>query len=193
MKKFIQLTFILLVIAGVSSLAEAQNTLSEGKRKLIAELIVITKMDKQVNEITDVMLKSMEVTYPIGFQRALENNPNLTPKEREKLAASANESFRSFSKRFRERLPQAINYSQYIEDTVYPLYDKFFSEKELSDLVAFYKSETGKKVIETMPQIYAESTRLAQELLMPKILKLLDELMREDLENLNKSPQKTNK
>ncbi|HEY0427112.1 MAG TPA: DUF2059 domain-containing protein [Pyrinomonadaceae bacterium] len=193
MKIITHLILALLLIAGASSLAKAQNTIPEEKRKLIAEIIAVMKMDKQIVEITDTMLKSMEVTYPIAFRRTLENNPNLTPREREKLGAAVDQSFQAFSKRFRERLPLAVNYSQYIEETVYPLYDKFFTEKELADLVTFYKSETGQKVISTMPQLVAESMQAAQQTLLPKILKLLDEMMQEDFNKLGASSKQAGK
>jgi hypothetical protein len=189
MKRITQISFILLVIISAFSFAKAQNTISEEKRKLIAELIILTNVEKNVVGMTDTILQSMETTYPIAFQRALENNPNLTKKERDRLAATMKESYQSFSKRFRERLPQSVNYAQYIEEAVYPLYDKFFNEKEIGDLVAFYKTDTGRKVIDTMPQVFAESTRLSRELLLPKILKVVDELMQEDLERLSKPPK----
>ncbi len=191
MKKFIQLTFVLLVLISASFVTNAQNAnpqnaISAEKRRLISELVTVTKMDKNLSEITDALLKSMELTYPITYKRALESNPNLTPKERDRLAATMKESFERISKKFRERLPAAVNYPEYIEQSVYPLYDKFFNEKELGDLVAFYKTETGQKVIDTMPQLYAESARLSQELLLPKLLKLMDEILQEEMNKLGK-------
>jgi uncharacterized protein len=197
MKKITHLFLALFLIAGASSLAKAQNTVQntipEEKRKLIAEIIVVMKMDKQMVEITDAMLKSMEETYPIAFKRALDNNPNLTAQEREKLSAGVSEYYQSFSKRFRERLPQAVNYPQYIEETVYPLYDKFFTARELADLLTFYKTATGQKVIDTMPQLYAESMRAAQENLLPRIFKLIDEMMKEEFSKIGVPTKKADK
>ena len=37
-----------------------------------------------------------------------------------------------------------------------PIYDKNFTEKEIGDLLAFYQTETGKKVITVMPQVTLE-------------------------------------
>ena len=187
--------FLLLLILAVSfySNAHAQDEISAEKRKLIAELVVLTKTDQQIGEITDTMLKSLETTYPLGFKRALDSRTDLTPREKQKLEASLSENYLSFSKRFRERLPEAVNYPQYVEETVYPLYSKFFSEQELSDLVAFYKTPTGQKVVDTMPTLYAESLRLAQQNLVPKILILLDELLKEDLEKIGNPKKKTSK
>lgn len=188
MKKLTILNLSLILIFVSSVLAQAQNAISYEKKKLIAELVAVTKTDKQIVEITDVILKSMETTYPIGFERSVDSRKDLTAKEKEKLKAAATESFLKFSKKFRERLPQAVNYNQYIEETIYPLYDKFYTEQELRDLVNFYKTPTGQKVIDTMPQLFADSTRLAEQNLMPKLLKLLDELIREEFGNTDQPP-----
>ena len=194
MKKLTHLIFTLVLIAGITSFATAQQkAIPEEKRKLISEIITLMKMDTQIGEITDTILKSMESTFPIAVKRSLDNDPSLTPAAREKIAASSSEFFQSFSKKFRERLPQVVNYPQYIEETIYPLYDKFFTEKELADLVAFYKTETGQKLITTMPQLVAESMQMSQQILLPKMFKLVDEIMSEELNNLRKSVRQASK
>jgi hypothetical protein len=168
-----------------------QNEISEEKRQLIAEMVVLTKVDKQALEITNIMLTSMETPYLLSYNQAVEKRTDLSQSEKEKLKSSNKESYLSFSKRFRERFPQAINYSKYTEDSIYPLYDKFFTIAELKDLVAFYKTPTGQKVIETMPLLFKESSDLAQKNLLPSVLKLLDEILQEDLENVGK-PKRLN-
>lgn len=44
------------------------------------------------------------------------------------------------------------------------LYMRTFTEAELRDLVAFYKTPTGRKSLETLPVLMQESARLGQEL-----------------------------
>lgn len=44
-----------------------------------------------------------------------------------------------------------------------PLYSKYYTEKEINDLVAFYKTPTGKKMVETMPQLMNESMAIGQK------------------------------
>ncbi|WP_298714264.1 DUF2059 domain-containing protein [Chitinophaga sp.] len=38
-----------------------------------------------------------------------------------------------------------------------PIYERYFSEKDVDGMIAFYKSEAGKKMVEMMPHITAES------------------------------------
>ena len=59
------------------------------------------------------------------------------------------------------------------------VYTDTFSEEELRQLLAFYQSPVGQKVLQNMPQLTAESARLTQQRLeaaVPKVNQLLSEL-----------------
>lgn len=189
--KNLKFTFLILsfVLIGAVS-ASSQNKISETKRNLIAEIIILTKTDKQILEITDTILASTENSFQISFDRSVDQRTDLTTAEKQLLKAASKEKYQAFSRKFRERLPKAINYAKYIEDTIYPLYDKFFTESELRNLVSFYKTPTGQKVIETMPQLFREMSRLSEKTLLPDILKLLDEILKEELEDIGKTTNK---
>lgn len=62
------------------------------------------------------------------------------------------------------------------------LYTNAFSEQELKDLLAFYQSPLGKKVLENMPMLTAESARLTQAKLqnaVPQVNRLVVEMNKE--------------
>jgi hypothetical protein len=44
-----------------------------------------------------------------------------------------------------------------------PLYSKYYTEKEINDLIVFYKTPTGKKMVETMPLVMNESMKIGQK------------------------------
>lgn len=67
-----------------------------------------------------------------------------------------------------------------MEQIYYPLYDKYFTEAELKDLIAFYKSPTGRKLLHATPQLTQAAMLKSNELLMPKIMVLLNELREEE-------------
>ena len=59
------------------------------------------------------------------------------------------------------------------------LYTTNFSESELKDLVAFYQSPLGKKVLEKMPQLTQQSAQMTQaklESAVPVVNKLLEDM-----------------
>ena len=185
-KTLITLTIITFTLI-VNKSINAQSEISPEKQKLIAELVVLTKTDTQMVEITDSILASYEETYPIILEQALRSQGTLSEDELQKLTAQMTTSFQSFNKKFRERLPQKMDYNKFIRESIYPLYDKYFTEQELTDLIAFYKTETGKKVVTTMPKLFADSSKMAEVYLLPVVLQLVDEIIREEIKSLENS------
>ena len=177
MKKY--LLFIVFVIS-VLSLKQSvcsQTVVSDEKRKLISEIVSLTKMDRQMTDITDLILKSMETTYPSGFEAAVDRRTDLSPRQKENLKSKSIASYKAFSENFREHLAKDIDYKKYIDDAIHPLYDKFYTESELRDLVTFYSSSTGQKVLTSMPELLVESMKSAKEKLLPQVLKIVDQVL----------------
>ncbi|MDD2054901.1 DUF2059 domain-containing protein [Pseudomonas putida] len=78
-------------------------------------------------------------------------------------------------------LNQAIGWDKLKPDMV-KLYTSNFSEAELKELMAFYQSPLGKKVLEKMPQLTQQSAQLTQaklESAVPVVNKLLDDMTAE--------------
>jgi hypothetical protein len=71
---------------------------------------------------------------------------------------------------------------EYLTDLYTPLYVQHYSEKELRELVAFWKSPVGKKTIELMPKMTQGSYVILQKAsaeYIPEFQKVLDERMAE--------------
>ncbi len=66
-----------------------------------------------------------------------------------------------------------MSYDQIKPDLV-TMYADVFNEQELNDLVAFYKTPTGKKSIAVMPELAQKGSQLGVNKVMPHI----DELMK---------------
>lgn len=157
----------------------AQEIIIPEKRALIKELLEVTEVTKLTENVINTMLLQMERNYPQLLSGALKNEKDIEQKKERII-----ESQRRFSKRFRELYPQRVNLEQVMEQLYYPLYGKYFTEDELRDLVIFYKSPTGKKSIMVMPQLMQESMQKSSELLNPKIIQLVNEIMEEEKKRL---------
>lgn len=49
-----------------------------------------------------------------------------------------------------------------IVNLMIPIYDKYFTEKEVDELIAFYNTPIGKKMISTLPTIMKESMEVGK-------------------------------
>jgi len=75
-------------------------------------------------------------------------------------------------------LEQAVGWDKLKPDMV-KLYTSNFNEQEMKDLIRFYESPLGKKVLEKMPTLTAQSAQLTQsklEVAVPKVNQLLAEM-----------------
>jgi uncharacterized protein len=61
-----------------------------------------------------------------------------------------------------EELKKEADVASLMESMV-PMYDKYYTEKEINQLVAFYNSPLGKKTIEVMPKLTQESMQIGAE------------------------------
>lgn len=192
MKRFSQLLTVIFIIAGFAVMTRAQDQISTEKRKLIGELIAVTKIDSQMGQIVDTLLASSDTIYIANLKQTVEKRTDLTRVQKDRLLASSIQKAESFQKKFRERLPAAIDFAGYVVDAIYPLYDNAFSEKEIADLITFYKTETGQKVLSAMPRLMTDSMEVAQRTLLPKVTKLVDEILAEELAEPKQAPKPRN-
>ena len=96
--------------------------------------------------------------HMITNMKAMAQNPNLSDAQFETIAKIVKEEFGKDIDTFLEM--------------VVPVYDKHFSEAEIQELIAFYRTPIGKKAIDTMPKITNEIAPLSQQWaisIMPKV------------------------
>lgn len=66
--------------------------------------------------------------------------------DREKLQKEITDSQKQFSQKFREMYAQLVKFDQLIDEMYISLYGKFYSKRELQDLMKFYQNPTGQKL-----------------------------------------------
>ncbi|NES82181.1 MAG: DUF2059 domain-containing protein [Moorea sp. SIO2B7] len=65
------------------------------------------------------------------------------------------------------------------------LYNKYYSEDELQDLVDFYRTPTGQKTLAVMPQLTQDSMKLFNQLFVPQLIEIQQQIIQEELGDLN--------
>jgi hypothetical protein len=98
-----------------------------------------------------------------------------------KAPASKQATLETYQAKANAALDQAIGWNKLQPDMV-KLYTSNFTEKELKDLVAFYESPLGKKVLTKMPELTQQSAQLTQSKLesaVPVVNKLLADMTTE--------------
>ena len=183
----------------VGVLAQSPSTsptpdVSLEKQILIKELLELTTPQATVDAMLKAQAEQMEKDLPDMIWQAvsgMKELQSLTPEQREDVRLKVVSSSLRSGRRMYELIIEKIDFNKVLEEISVPLYDKYFTEIELRDLVAFYKSPTGKKVIEVMPNLMAESMARATDIIVPKVSELMSQIQAEETQVVTKEIQAT--
>jgi hypothetical protein len=117
--------FIILLVCLTGLQLKAQN-----KQEKITELISILHSEQMTNKMFETMLQMMKQ----------QSEKELTQEQQDKLSSFIVSELKVMIKK-------SVN-------EYYPkIYDKYFTENDIDDLVKFYKSEVGQKYLKVAPDI----------------------------------------
>jgi len=169
-----------LVLFGSWAGARAQETISPEKRALIKELLDLTGGTKNIKLMLESTLQQQEKDLPVILAQSRPQQKDRTLQEQEGEERRITEASLRIGRRMRE-VYERINYAKAIEDLSASIFAKHFNESELKDWIAFYQSPRGKKTIELMPVIFAETIASTSEILLPQLQKLMTEVIAEEM------------
>ncbi|MGH9966872.1 MAG: DUF2059 domain-containing protein [Pyrinomonadaceae bacterium] len=191
MLNIIRLAGVLIILLTLSFpvAAQQQQTTATEKQALIKELLTTLDIKKNSDAIVKTMFDQMEREMPELVWQTVSVMPEikrLTPDQLQKLREETNATMASASKRMRELFVQKIDLAKLTEEISAELYEKYFSESELKDLIAFHKSATGQKFLEVMPNFFAESMTKTRDRILPAVTELMNDISKEQTERIQK-------
>ncbi len=150
------LTVLSLCLASLVATAQdatqttAQPTAQDAaKNALAVELLEITESRKLV----DQMIPQVKTQMKTMFRQMLGN---------QQLDEDLLVVFDKYSERMVDLLKQEMRWEK-LEPHYVQIYVDVFSEDELRDLIAFYRTPLGQKMLEKMPQIMQASLAISQQ------------------------------
>jgi uncharacterized protein len=131
--------YLVTVMRRLAAALATQPNPSAKQKELIDQLITLTHLDENVRFLLDAMLERM----------TKESN------------APRSEDDKKDIERYRQLVREKIDYRGWVRGVYEPLYAKYFTEEQLADLVAFYKTPTGQQVVKALPEIEREAMQTA--------------------------------
>lgn len=127
---------------------------ADGKRESVKELMVLMKIDSMIES----MYSQMDQMFAgVGEQMGIE--------------ASEQGIFDNYMRKISASMQEEVSWKK-IEEPMIDIYMKSYTEEEIQDLLTFYRSSTGRSLVEKMPAVMGESMQLSQSMMadfMPKI------------------------
>ncbi|CAN5530632.1 hypothetical protein BH11CYA1_BH11CYA1_06120 [soil metagenome] len=112
----------------------------------------LPSMTKQISVSTPELASAMVARIAPGAPEL----PHLTDIEKKEITEKAQESVARMVQRSGELMQKNKELPQIAEDTFVSVYDKYFSEQDLKDLIAFYHTPIGEKLRLRQPAIEKE-------------------------------------
>ena len=179
-----------LALLGAVFLATAPGAsaeLSEEKRELIRELLEASGGAISTEEVTAMLLTQFEQVLGTWIEQLVADDPTLAPDDKQAMREHLGD-FDWFSKTFSARFPERIDLIAIREQAYFPLYDRYFEESELREILAFYRTPTGKKAVSVLPAIVQEGMVVSQPLLQPQVAVLVGEILAERRAEIEPTP-----
>lgn len=134
------------------------------KRALIVELLEVTTFGPTMKATAAVLLEQVEKREVARAEARGELPKDVDVAKRLRAV-------------IREEVT-AIDFSAVMKEAAIRVYSKHYTERELAELVAFYRTPTGRKSIEVLPEILRDSAEAGDKSLQP----LVDEAVSRALE-----------
>jgi hypothetical protein len=142
-----------IAIAIALPLCAAESNPGKRERELIVEILQLTSGGSTMKSVVDAILAQSEKQF-IAQAEARGDAPG-DLEERKELYALLHEEI------------AGIDLSAALAEDAIRIYAKYYSERELADLVAFYRTPTGRKSIEVLPDIVRESAEASAQSVGP--------------------------
>ncbi|HJQ71504.1 MAG TPA: DUF2059 domain-containing protein [Blastocatellia bacterium] len=181
-----RLTLIYLSLLVCPLTVVAQEPAAAKKQEVIRELLEVTGARDSATKIIDSVVAEMNKQYPLIIEQLADADPTLTPAQRKEAKKVLGEDQAKFTAKLLERIKQRVDVGKIMAEINSSLYDQYFTEDELKDMVAFYKTPTGKKTLAVLPEYFSASIRMTSEKLMPLITPIVMEIVDEEKSKLKR-------
>ncbi len=160
MKKSVLASLLIVPLFFIGTTAFCQDS----HKAAAEEMLIVSKVDKVLDPVFDRVTQMMQSQF---------NKMNV-PEDKKPV-------LEKYNRKIVEMMKKELAWEK-IKDDYIRIYTKVYSEKELKDITEFYKSPTGSKMVDRMPQLLQESMALSQKNLqkiLPEIMKATSEMQAE--------------
>ena len=160
-----RLLLLVMIAAIPATVSATEPNPSARQREVIEQILQAMNIDEMSKSVVDSMFAQIQKQF-LDEAVAKGNDPDDIEEAKELFTA------------FREHASK-INFAQLLHDAQIRIYAKYFTEKELTDIAAFYQSPTGKKMIDVMPQLMADGMKAGVDNLSPKFQEAITRALNE--------------
>lgn len=146
------LTAVLVLGAWAFAIGQTTTAADQSSRESVMKFFAAMKIEQQAQQVQDLMMN--QVTQSI--QTMVDSDPKLSPEQKRKIIDSITPELAFF----RTLYPIA----EMLQDMA-PVYQKHFTDTDFNQIIAFFESPVGQKMLNESPKMMQES----MQVIMPKM------------------------
>lgn len=127
----------------------------------VAEIIDLSAK-APYEKMMSILSDRIQSGFLLGLAQAMRQNP-VAPEHQAQAQQIIEKHSKDFAARLKAHLDKSVPWDALASDVYAPLYLKHFTPAETDALLAFYRSDTGKKFVETVPVLMQEATQAVNE------------------------------
>lgn len=172
------IAFLLLALTTLDVVGQGSSDV-EKKKALIHEFRKLTGADT-VNLGIDITLDGAKG----DFAAMVEQAEGISAEKKKALQAAVADAGQRLEAELRSFLDDRSKFTEAAEGTIFEMYDKAFSEQELRDIIAFYRTDIGQRSLRFLrnqnnefQSVFREKVRpIVSDFILPKIKAESDQL-----------------
>jgi hypothetical protein len=117
---------------------------------------------QNVNQV-NIAANVQETEEIKNIQKLLEitGSKNLFQQVTSQMVNNIKPNFPQVPQKLWDSFQQELNYDEVVAEMI-PIYQKYFTNKEITEMIAFYETPLGKKTISVMPKLMQDSVQIGQ-------------------------------
>lgn len=173
MKKLIVAAMLALAIPAAPVFAAdagANEKTVVAAKELMAVMNVRAIMQASMQQMSQHMPEMVRQMAEAGF-----DSKKLDPEQKRKARADLDKALPAMLGAMGKTLNDPKLHEELEAETV-AIYARNFSEAEMHQITAFYRSPVGTKMLGTMPKLMQESMMASQKIMMPRLAKMVESM-----------------
>lgn len=168
--RYLLIVMILVLAAAMAFPQETGSKELPATKEDIEALFTTMHIREQMRKMIDGM---MAQTKQITHENVRKRVPNITQKELDRIDAMADTTMKSY------------NIDDIFNDMI-PIYQRHLNKADITAMLAFYESPTGRKLLREQPAMIAESmeiSRIRMEKMMGDLMDKLEDMAKEEAQH----------
>ena len=146
----------------------------------LKELFNLTGVQNNYISLNNIIINQMQAGFFSAADQTIDAS-SFSEDQKQQVGEILKTRFSGMVKNYQDHVQKSMSYEKVSREVYIPLYKEIFSEKEVLELIKFYKSPIGKKLVEVSPIISKQATERSAKRYDAMIVDYVEKQVRENI------------